>query len=194
MTFLAVHATKGVVSLYAPIYIPSEMSGCPWYQFTGFSRTFYKTGLSSSALCERTLLIFSLQLDFIRETTMYSWIRIKHYRVYFLKESPGNYFMIILFIFYASFLAYLEYFHEDVVSFANIYLSINTRKCAHPNYLPSHDWIEIYSLLYVYAERLYLFLYFVRGIWSRYPKYKKGSFILCKSWLCLFSIDSYCIL
>ena len=95
MTFLAVHATKGVVSLYAPIYIPSEMSGCPWYQFTGFSRTFYKTGLSSSALCERTLLIFSLQLDFIRETTMYSWIRIKHYRVYFLKESPGNYFMII---------------------------------------------------------------------------------------------------
>ena len=85
--------------------------------------------------------------------------------------------MIILFIFYASFLAYLKYFHEDVIPFANIYLSIYTRKCAHPNYLPSHDWIEIYSLLYVYAERLYLFLYFVCGIWSRYPKYIKGSFI-----------------
>ena len=57
-----------------------------------------------------------------------------------------------------------------------LFIDLYTNVCS-LKLLPSHDWIEVYSLLYLYAERLYLFLYFVCGIWSRYPKYIKGSFV-----------------
>ena len=72
--------------------------------------------------------------------------------------------MIISFIFYALFLAYLEYFHGVCILFlSSLFVIIGTthKMCAHLNY---SCLVMLKGRFIVHAERLYLFLYFVHLI------------------------------